>query len=80
MKTVAAFQAKTHLAALLARVAKGERFTITKHGVPVAMLVPPTGVERPNPQELIRELRRLRRGNVLGRLTIRELIEEGRRF
>ena len=80
MKTVGASEAKTHLAALLARVAKGERLTITKHGVPVAMLVPPASAERPDPKELIRELRRLRKGNVLGDLTIRRLIEEGRRF
>jgi prevent-host-death family protein len=40
MKTVGAFEAKTHLSALLDDVAKGERITITKHGCPAAMLVP----------------------------------------
>src|SRR5208282_5056244 len=29
---IGAYEAKTHLAALLERVARGERFTITKHG------------------------------------------------
>jgi prevent-host-death family protein len=79
MKTVGAFEAKTHLAALLAQVSKGERITITKHGTPVATLVPPEGAARRDPQELIAELRRLRKGNKLGNLTIRGLIEEGRR-
>src|SRR3982074_3398007 len=36
METVGAFEAKTHLAALLDRVAKGEKITITRHGVPAA--------------------------------------------
>ena len=38
--TVGAFEAKTRLAELLAAVSKGERVTITKHGTPVAQLVP----------------------------------------
>ncbi len=40
METIGAFQAKTHLAALLERVERGERSTITRHGKPVAQLVP----------------------------------------
>jgi prevent-host-death family protein len=38
--TVGAFEAKTHLSALLDRAEKGETITITKHGRPVARLVP----------------------------------------
>ena len=41
METVGSFEAKTHLPQLLERAAKGEEFTITKHGKPVARLVPP---------------------------------------
>ena len=40
METVGAYEAKTHLPKLLERVMKGERITITKHGVPVAVLGP----------------------------------------
>jgi prevent-host-death family protein len=40
MDTIGAFEAKTHLSSLLERVAKGEKITITKHGKPVALLVP----------------------------------------
>ena len=40
MENVGSFDAKTHLPQLLERVAKGEEFTITKHGKPVARLVP----------------------------------------
>jgi len=38
--SVGAFEAKTHLSSLLDRVEMGEEVTITKHGRPVARLVP----------------------------------------
>jgi prevent-host-death family protein len=38
--TVGAFEAKTHLSALLDRVERGEEVTITRRGLPVAKLVP----------------------------------------
>jgi len=78
--TVGSFEAKTHLPGLLRRVAKGERITITKHGVPVAMLVPVAPTSEIDRSQLVREIRELRKGNTLGSLTIRQLIEEGRRF
>ena len=51
MDTVGAFEAKTHLSALLERVEKGETITITRHGTPVARLVP---VERRDPERIKR--------------------------
>lgn len=38
--TLGAFEAKTHLSELLKQVEEGEEITITKHGRPVARLVP----------------------------------------
>jgi prevent-host-death family protein len=40
MDTVGTFEAKTHLTRLLDRVAAGEQITITRHGTPIARLVP----------------------------------------
>ncbi len=40
MDEVGAFEAKTHLPKLLDRVERGESVTITRHGRPVAQLVP----------------------------------------
>lgn len=40
MKTVGAFEAKTHLSALLDRVERGEEVLITRRGKSVAKLVP----------------------------------------
>ncbi len=37
---VSAYDAKTHLPSLLERTARGERFVITRHGKPVAQLIP----------------------------------------
>lgn len=37
---VSAYDAKTHLPRLLERTERGERFVITRHGKPVAQLVP----------------------------------------
>ncbi len=38
--TVGAYEMKTHLAELLRKAEAGEEITITRHGQPVAMLVP----------------------------------------
>lgn len=85
MKTVGAFDAKTHLNELLQRASKGEAIRITRRGVPVARLVPPEDGEREDARSLADAIRRLRRGTTLGKaslrkLTIRELIDEGRRY
>ena len=40
MRTVGAYEAKTQFSELLADVASGETVIVTKHGVPVAQLVP----------------------------------------
>jgi prevent-host-death family protein len=79
VRSIGAYEAKTHLPRLLDEVAKGERITITKHGVPVAVLVPPGSVGTTDADATMRRLRELRRGNRLGGLSIRELIDEGRR-
>lgn len=81
MAIVGSFEAKTHLPALLDRAKKGERITITKHGVPVAMLIPAEPHARKDRRQVIAELKAFGRGRSLKKGTkIRELIEEGRRF
>jgi len=80
MQTLGAFEAKTHLSALLERVAKGERFTLTRHGVPIALLVPVEPSARPDREAVIRALEEFGKGRTLEGMTIRQLVEEGRRF
>lgn len=80
MRTVGSYEAKTHLPRLLDEVAGGEKITITKHGVPVAVLVPPPARRRRSVEEVIEELKELREGVSLGEgSTVRDLLEEGRR-
>ncbi len=79
METVGAYEAKTHLSKLLERVLKGERITITKHGVPVAVLQPPDPVKKVDTRSVIVELIKFRDKHSLGGISIRDMIEEGRR-
>jgi len=79
MHKVGAFEAKTHLSKLLDRVAKGERIAIEKHGVPVAVLQPFDLQKRMSVSEAIEALKCFSAEHSLGDITIRELIDEGRR-
>ena len=79
METVGAYEAKTHLPKLLERVLKGERITITKHGVPVAVLQPPDTTKKVDTKSVILEMREFRDKHSLGGISIRDMIEEGRR-
>ncbi len=78
METVGTYEAKTHLAELLERVARGERITITKHGVPVATLQPASPAKKLPLRDLIEQLKRFRDGRSRRGLSVRESIEEGR--
>lgn len=81
MTSVGSLEAKTHLPALLDRVQKGERITITEHGIPVAMLVPVPAQADEDRRQVIAELKEFGRGRKLPEgMTIRDLITEGRRF
>lgn len=82
MTSIGSYEAKTHLSKLLGRVKHGEKFVITTRGIPVALLTQP-------PQKGTRDVRQVvedmlayrdRQKRTIGKLTIREMIEEGRRF
>lgn len=81
MSHVGAYEAKTHLAQLLDRAERGERITITRHGRPVAQLVPAghTAADR-SVSEAVDELLSFRSTHRLGiELSVRDLIREGRK-
>jgi len=79
METIGAYEAKTHLARLLKQVSKGEKITITKHGVPVATLHPPKKNRTRLAAEVITDLRKFRKKHKLKGLSIHDMINEGRR-
>lgn len=79
MKEIGAYEAKTHMAELLDEVSAGNSVTITRHGTPVAIVMPVSSGRKAPVPETIAKLRRLRIRNKLGELSLKELIEEGRK-
>jgi prevent-host-death family protein len=79
MRHVGSYEAKTHLSRLLDEVSRGDTITITKHGIAVAVLAPPTGSDPAGVREAISGLRAFRSTHGLRGVAIRELIDEGRR-
>ncbi len=79
MKAFGSYQAKTHLPAILERVSKGEKITITRHGVPIAFLIPASPAKNNPPAEAIAQLRRFRQGRKLSPFHLKAIKEEGRK-
>ena len=78
--TVGAYEAKTHLSELLEKVEAGEEITITKHGAPVAKLVPVK--KEASPEERLAAIERIKKlatGLSLSGLKVKDLLSEGRR-
>ncbi len=81
MTSVGSYQAKTHLPELLERVDQGESILITRRGVPVALLTQPPQTAVRNVRQVVEEMLAYRdsQKRTLGSLTVRAMIEEGRR-
>jgi antitoxin (DNA-binding transcriptional repressor) of toxin-antitoxin stability system len=77
---VSAFEAKTRLSELLRETERGRSFLIRRRGKAVACLVPPPEEEKGLDLRRILTCFREIRERIPGRLKIRELIEEGRRY
>lgn len=81
MNSINFYEARTHLSELLDQVARGKRILITRRGKPAALLSPPPVEATKDVKQVIAEMKALRHGNTLGKgLSIRRLLEEGRRF
>lgn len=81
MATVGIFEAKNRLSELVERAARGEEIVITRRGEQVARLMPPRAPDAPGQaRALAARIRRSRAGQALGGgVSIRDMIEEGRR-
>ncbi len=75
---VSAFDAKTHLSALIRKVEDGQSFTITRRGSPVAHLEP-VNRQSGDVHELLTRFQTVRK-RIKGSIDIRELIDEGRKY
>ncbi|MGD0516970.1 MAG: type II toxin-antitoxin system prevent-host-death family antitoxin [Thermoguttaceae bacterium] len=79
MVTIGLSEAGSQLPNLVDRVAQGELITITKQGVPVARIVPVPNQNNSDLSQVIQDIKEYRKGRRLEGLSIREMIEEGRR-
>ena len=62
MKSIQATEAKAHLAELLRAVEHGESFSITRHGRPIAYLLPTAVADEQVRREALRRFRERQRG------------------
>ena len=77
---VGAFEAKTRLSELLRETERGGSFVILRRGKPVARLVPVEAHEvRGDVGELKTSFRAVRK-QVKGKIDVKRLVEEGRRW
>ena len=80
LQKVSAFEAKTKLSELLRETERGGSFVIYRRGKEIARLVPPAKEKRQiDLKQILSSFREIRE-RIPGRVSIRELIEEGRRF
>ena len=77
--SVGAFEAKNRFSELLERVGRGAEITITKHDRAVARLVPAISQTNDRRKRATEELRALRTRYNLKGLSVRTLIEQGRK-
>ena len=80
MPEIGAFEARTHLPRLLQRVQAGERFVITKHQRPVAELIPFRPHDAGKVREAIAGLQAFQETHSLDGVSVRRMIEEGRKY
>ena len=80
MSEIGAFEAKTNLPRLLKRVQAGERFVITRHNHPVAELIPFRERDSGRVRDAIDDLKAFQKAHSLGEPSVRQMIEEGRRY
>jgi len=72
MRDIQASEAKTHLPQILDEVERGETVRITRHGQPIARLVPETNRRQAEIDTAIENIRALRRRT--GKITPEEIL------
>jgi prevent-host-death family protein len=81
MREVQASEAKTHLPQLLDDVERGETIVITRHGRPIARLVPDEDARQARARAAVAEILELRKR--VGKVPLQELLDarhEGHKY
>ena len=82
MREIQASEAKTHLPQILDEVERGETVVITRHGRPIARLVPEAERRQAEIDEAVESILALRK-RLKGKITLEELlssIHEGHKY
>lgn len=79
MQTIGSYELKTHLSEVLDAVAHGQTVVVTRHGKPIARIVPDDFALKDQAKQAADGLRNFSRTELPAGTTIRDLIDEGRR-
>lgn len=79
MRTIGSYELKTHLAEVLDAVEHGQTVIVTRHGRQIARISPSAEESRRRARAAVDGLRKFPRTRLPKGVTIRSLIQEGRR-
>jgi prevent-host-death family protein len=79
MQSIGTYELKTHLSDVLDAVEHGQTVVVTRHGKPIARIVPSGAAEREGVKAAVQSLLNFPRTRLPKGVTIRKLIDEGRR-
>ena len=79
MRKIGAYELKTHLSEVLDDVEHGQTVVVTRHGRPIARISPDAADQRQQVNQAVQSLLAFPRTPLPKGVTIRKLIEEGRR-
>jgi prevent-host-death family protein len=79
MRTIGSYELKTHLSQVLDAVEHGQTIVITRHGKPIARILPPEHASSQEVSDAIQGLIAFPRTRLPKGVSIKSLIEEGRR-
>jgi len=80
IRTYGIYEAKTNFNRIISEVEAGREIIITRHGTPVAKIVPLANDHSKNSANVIAELGEFRKQHSLGGVSIKDLINEGRKY
>ena len=79
MRKIGAYELKTHLSEVLDAVEHGQTVIVTRHGQAIARISPDAADRRQQTSQAVKSLLKFPRTPLPKGVTIRDLIEEGRR-
>ena len=78
LEQIGSYDAKTKLPEILRKVQKGQSFTITNHGKPIADIVPSRAISHERTLEAIKDILKIQ-GKTVSDDTLKKSIEDGRK-